>query len=192
MTRPPTTFPTDLTLFAEGLKLSRPTSGDVELLVDACQDPEIVRFTHVPSPYTAEHAQGYVAICEQAARSGTSLGLLARDESGRMLASCGLVSVDWTDRAAEVGYWVAPWARRSKVATRATRAVCQFAFEAAGMQRLTLKAAAINVASNRVAQRLGFTHEGTLRQAMADGSARPSTGARFDVNVWGLLPDDRP
>ena len=191
MTTPPTSFPTDLTLFAEGLKLSRPTANDVDLLVDACQDPDIVRFTHVPSPYTTEHAQDYVAICEQGARSGQSLGLLARDESGRMLASCGLVSVDWTDRAAEVGYWVAPWARQSKVATRATRAVCQFAFESAGIQRLTLKAAAVNVASNRVAQRAGFTHEGTLRMAMADRSTRQEGGTRFDVNIWGLLPEEQ-
>jgi RimJ/RimL family protein N-acetyltransferase len=191
MTMPPTSFPTDLALFAEGLELSRPKASDVELLVYACQDPDIVRFTHVPSPYTTEHAQDYVAICEQAARSGTSLGLLARDRDGRMLASCGPVSVDWTDRAAEVGYWVAPWARRSKVATHAMQAVCQFAFASAGIQRLTLKAAAINVASNRVAQRVGFTHEGTLRKAMADRSTRHTAGARFDVNVWGLLPEER-
>jgi RimJ/RimL family protein N-acetyltransferase len=89
-----------------------------------------------------------------------------------------------------LGYWVAPWARQSKVATRTTRAVCRFAFESAGIQRLTLKTAAINVASNRVAQRIGFTHEGTLHQAMADRSTGPSTGARFDVNIWGLLTEE--
>lgn len=185
-------FPVDLTLPAGGLRLSPPNTDDLDLLVAACQDPDIVRFTKVPSPYTVEHAQGFVESCEQGARDGTSLGLIARDQTGRLFGSCSLVSVDWTDKVAEIGYWVAPWARNRKVATRATRAVSRWAFASAGLERLTLQTAVVNTASNLVARRAGFVHEGTLRKAMIDRDVN-QTGTstlRLDVNVWGLLAEE--
>lgn len=185
-------FPLDLVLHAEGggLVLSRPTEDDVDDLVAACQDPEIVRFTHVPSPYTADHARQYVTLSVDGAVDGTALNLLARDADGRVLASCGMPRVAPADLAGEVGYWVAPWARRQGVATRATRAVCRWAFDQGGFERLRLDAAATNPGSNAVARRLGFTLEGTLRRAAIEGATGQPGGPRMDVNVWGLLPGE--
>lgn len=184
-------FELDLVLPAEGgLRLSRPTEADADQLVEACQDPEIVRFTRVPSPYGHVHARQYVLQSVRGAIAGTALNLLARDDSGRVVASCGLPRVDRADLSAEVGYWVAPWARRQGVATRATRAVCRWAFGPGGFERLHLQAAAANDGSNGVARRLGFTREGTLRQAVIEGATGRPGGARMDVHVWGVLPGE--
>ncbi len=35
-------------------------SSDVDMLVELCRDPEIPRWTLVPSPYTAQHAHEYL------------------------------------------------------------------------------------------------------------------------------------
>lgn len=184
-------FPTDLTLTAEGgLVLSRPVEADVGAITEACQDTDIVRFTRVPSPYTADDARFFVGLSLDGARVGSSLGLLVRDDEGRVLASCGLPRVDWADLAAEVGYWVAPWARGRGVATRATRAVCRWAFDEGGFERLHLHAATINDGSNAVARRVGFTLEGTMRQAAIEGATGRAGSTRMDVNVWGLLPGE--
>jgi RimJ/RimL family protein N-acetyltransferase len=170
-----------------GLYLSLPDDADVPAIVDACQDPEIQRFTRVPSPYRIDDARDFVKSCRVAVDAGSGLGLVVRDGSGCLLGSCGLVAIDWQDGRGKLGYWVAPWARRQGVAARATRAVCRWAFNVAGLERLELETVATNDGSNAVAAGLGFVHEGTLRAAAA--SREPAEGsARLDVNVWGLLP----
>lgn len=184
-------FPLDLALEADGgLRLSRPTEADVDDVVAACQDPEIVRFTRVPSPYRPAHARGFVLQSVQGAIAGTALNMLARDATGRVLAACGLPRVSPADRAGEVGYWVAPWARRRGVATDATRAVCHWAFGPGGLERLRLEAAVDNPGSNAVARRLGFTLEGTQRRAAIEGAGGVPGGRRMDMNLWGLLPGE--
>lgn len=184
-------FDLGLVLEAEGdLVLSRPTEADVEQLVEACQDPEIVRFTRVPSPYTPHHGRDHVLRSVRGAAAGTALNLLGRDADGRVLGSFGMPRVSPSDLAGEIGYWVAPWARRQGVATRATRAVCRWAFEQGGFERLHLEAATTNPGSNGVARRLGFTREGTLRQAAVAGATGRAGRPRWDVNVWGLRPGE--
>lgn len=182
-------LPLDLVLHAEdGLSLSRPTPADLDAITQACQDPDIVRFTRVPWPYTREDAEFFVTMAEDDLRTGTSVNLVVRDAGGTVLGSCGLPRMDERDNRAEVGYWVAPHARGRGVATRAARAVCRWAFDEVGLDRLGLEAATINPGSNGVARTLGFTLEGTCRSAHLEGGTdRPR---RFDMNVWGLLPGE--
>lgn len=183
-----TRFPADLELRAEGgLVLRLPTDGDVEAIAAACQDPDVARFTRVPMPYTVDDARGFVRMATDDAATGTSLDLVVVEDD-RLVGACGLPRVDQRDRSGEVGYWVAAEARGAGVATRATRAVCRWAFDEAGVERLMLEAATINPASNGVARAVGFTLEGTLRQAAIEGGT--DDPARFDMNVWGLLPGE--
>ncbi|NTW40019.1 MAG: GNAT family N-acetyltransferase [Cellulomonadaceae bacterium] len=177
------------TISAEGgLRLTAPVDDDRPDIVAACRDPETQRYTRVPSPYGDADAVGFIHACRAGAEAGSSLGLVVRDTSGRLLGSCGLVDIDWLDGRASLGYWVAPWARGQGVATRAARAVCRWAFSDAHLERVELEAIASNAASNAVAARLGFILEGTLRAAARGrGTDAPS---RLDVNVWGLLPGD--
>ena len=65
----------------------------------------------------------------------------------------------------EVGHiCLAPELQRSVVATEAMFLMMQWAFEA-GYRRYEWKCNALNMASRRAAQRLGFSHEGIFRQA---------------------------
>lgn len=181
-------WPDDLELHAGGgLVLRLPTVDDLEAIAAACQDPAITRFTRVPWPYTVDDARWFVEMAADDAAAGESLSLVVHDDTG-LVGSCGLPRVDRRDRAAEVGYWVAPQARRRGVATRASRAVCRWAFDVAGFERLMLQASTINPGSNGVARSLGFTLEGTLRQAAVEGGT--DVPARLDMNVWGLLPGE--
>ena len=49
-----------VTLTTERLVLHVPDDSDIDAITAACQDPEIPRWTTVPSPYTREHGEGYV------------------------------------------------------------------------------------------------------------------------------------
>jgi RimJ/RimL family protein N-acetyltransferase len=151
----------------------------------ACQDPEIQRWTRVPSPYTREHAREFLT---------ESVPAGWRDDTAYTFAVCDSVTADVlaavglhrnrTDNVAEIGYWVAAWARGHGVATDAVATVCRWGFGAVGLARIDWHAAVGNVGSRRVAERVGFSVEGRLRSRLELG------GVRHDAWVAGLLPDD--
>ena len=104
-----------------------------------------------------------------------------RDDPERHL---GNVSVWFTSRQSkvgEIGYWVRSDESGSGIATEATAHMMQVAFDELGMHRVTLRIAAGNVGSERVAEKLGFTREGLLREELEVG------GTWLDHSIWGLL-----
>src|SRR4051812_2967875 len=85
---------------------------DVPAIVAACNDPEIPRWTELPSPYTDRDAHEYLVRLEPDRRAGRALGFgIADPGHGAILGACGLSRFDWPERKAEIGYWVAREAR---------------------------------------------------------------------------------
>lgn len=169
------------------LRLRPVEEGDVPVVTAICQDPEIQHWTRVPSPYTEDDGRAYHEMSRRALAEGRGVHLLAVDGDDVVLAAVGF-DIDVHDRACEVGYWVAPAARGRGVAVAATRVLLRWALGDLGLGRCTLRAATENAGSNAVARRLGFTLEGTLRQAFLVGPR--DDPRRTDANVWGLLPGE--
>ncbi len=84
-----------------------------------------------------------------------------------------------------VGYWCAPAARGRGVTTRAVRRLCRFALEELGLERLELTTDVENLASQRVAEKVGFRREGVLRSHMPTPD-----GSRRDSALFSLLPGE--
>jgi len=83
-----------------------------------------------------------------------------------LLGQVGLWGIDLSIGSAALSYWVLEAARGKQVAGRAVTAVTQWAFTDCGLQRLEITHAVINSASCRVAEKQGFSLEGTKRKAM--------------------------
>lgn len=100
---------------------------------------------------------------------------------------CGAVRINHIEqenRKASIGYYLGKEHQGQGLATLAVRAVLQFGFERMGLNRVELRCASDNMASQRVAKRLGFAWEGLLRQAeLIDGTY-------LDHFVYGLLRAD--
>jgi RimJ/RimL family protein N-acetyltransferase len=156
---------------------------DIAGLVTACQDPEISRFTRVPLPYGESDARAYLLQRYDAIYTGTSAPFAIVDASdlGRLFGSISLMRLAWQHARAEVGYWLARDARGQGHATRAVRLICEWGFEALGLERIDLLAATENAGSQRVAERAGFTREGVLRSFMR------ARDGRQDMVAFGLL-----
>lgn len=169
------------------LRLRVMSERDVPAVARICRDPEIQHWTRVPSPYDEDDARDYLQFCRSGLEDGSGAHLLALGPDGGVRGAVGM-SFDRHDRAGEAGYWVAAGARRSGVASRATRLLLHWAFRDLGLERCTLHAAVPNEASNAVARTLGFTHEGVLRSAFLVGPR--DARYRADANVWGLLPGE--
>ena len=160
---------------------------DAREVFDACQDPAIQRWTTVPSPYTMADAQAFVGVITPAHwADGTAASFAVKDAtSGRVLASVGLHELNSRDRSAELGFWAAPWARGTGVVTHASRVVCRWAFESGVTDHIRWIAGIGNEASLRVAQKVGFTIDGSLRSRIRLGD-----GTRHDALHGSLLPGE--
>lgn len=108
-------------------------------------------------------------------------------ETGDLLGSVTLHSIDLAQADASIGYWVAAPARGRAVAATAVDAVCRWAFGALDVDRIELCHAAENQASGRVAEKAGFSHEGRLRRSFRYGD-----GHKHDELLWSRLADDPP
>lgn len=178
-----------ITLTTERLVLRPLAPSDADAVHAACQDPEIQRWTEVPSPYTREDAREFV---EETSPNGWrddslyNFGAFTRD-GGRLVGSIGLLRLALLrapERQAELGYWTAKEARGRGYTVEAGEAVARWAFGALGVERLLWFAETGNEGSRAVARKLGFTMEGTLRSALIHG------GTRRDAWAGALLPSD--
>jgi RimJ/RimL family protein N-acetyltransferase len=86
----------------------------------------------------------------------------------------------------EVGVWLSPEVTGRGLVTTAVTAMIDWAFQVRGMHRVEWRCAAGNEPSRKVAQRLGMTLDGTLRQSF------PHNGERHDAEVWSVLAPEWP
>jgi RimJ/RimL family protein N-acetyltransferase len=153
---------------------------DVPALVEACNDPEIPRWIPaIPSPYTVENARAFVR-----GEIQPEVDHLAITMRGAVVGAIG-IGVNAANRRGTIGYWVARPARGHGVCTRALRLLSRWALAELGLQRLELVTDPDNVASQRVAEKVGFRREGVLRSHMShpDGRLRDSV-------MFSLLPGE--
>jgi RimJ/RimL family protein N-acetyltransferase len=156
------------------------TSRDVEALVEICSDPEIPRWTRVPSRYTPEDALAWMAASELELAAGRSIDWLVVDADGEILASVAIQDIKHEHGAAEIGYWVAAPARGRGIATRAVRLVAEWARRELGLRTLEIRAHEDNAASQGVARAAGFVETGETHVPPRDGLAE----GRYVVHTW--------
>jgi ribosomal-protein-serine acetyltransferase len=84
----------------------------------------------------------------------------------------------------EVGVWLAADAQGHGYVTRATAAMLDWALLERGLHRAEWHCVPENLASRRVAERLGLTLEGTLRQSWQH------SGRMWDTEVWAVLANE--
>jgi RimJ/RimL family protein N-acetyltransferase len=160
--------------------------SDLQSLVAACQDPEISRWTRVPRPYRETDGRAYLLQRYDLTFTGRAAPFAIVDASnGGLVGSVSLIRIEWAHQRAEVGYWLARDGRGAGHATRAVRLICAWGFRTLELERVDLIAATGNAASQRVADRAGFTREAVLRSFMRMGSQR------LDMVMFGLLADER-
>ncbi len=176
-------FP-DVVLRTRRLVLRALLEEDVDAIVAAVSDPVTRRWLPLPEPYAREDAMSFVREKAPAARVGGS-GLVRAIEWGGVLAGViDLKRTDWRHRETEIGYWAAPASRAQGVMTEATVALSRWVLADMAFERVVLRIATGNQASIRVAEKAGFTYEGTARKA---GFVH---AGRVDLAVYSLIPDD--
>ncbi|MFM0793633.1 GNAT family N-acetyltransferase [Streptococcus suis] len=107
--------------------------------------------------------------------------------TNQAIGSFALMRIDPTNRVIEVG-WVlfSPQLQRTRQATEAHYLLMNYVFEELGYRRYEWKCDSLNQASQAAAKRLGFTYEGTFRQALV------YKGRNRDTAWFSLLDHEWP
>jgi ribosomal-protein-serine acetyltransferase len=113
-----------------------------------------------------------------ASNSGFSAGIWA---DGCMAGVIGMHHVEWVYRKAEMGYWLAREFQGRGIATAAVRAMTGHALVELELNRMEILCAVGNARSSAIPKRLGFTLEGTLREAQL------LNGRYLDLEVYSML-----
>ena len=165
----------------DGELLLRPwTEDDVDALVAGCNDPEVAHWIPtIPHPYTREDALAFIR-----GEVRPEHQALAIELSGQVVGGIG-IGLNSHEYRATMGYWVAAEARGQGICTRALRLLTRHALEELELQRVDLVTDPDNLASQRVAEKVGFQREGVLRAHL-----RHPDGRIRDSVMFYLLPGE--
>lgn len=144
---------------------------DVDPLVDAVREslPELGRWLPWPHPaYGRLDATRFVrdSIRSWREQRAFDFALRSHNDPVHHLGNISIWHTSRQFRTGEIGYWVRTEASGQGLATEATAAMVALGFGPLGMHRITLRIAVGNAPSVRVAEKLGFIHEGTLREVI--------------------------
>jgi RimJ/RimL family protein N-acetyltransferase len=161
--------------------------ADVPAKFHHFSDAETQRFSWPETrPYTEQDAWDTHRAHEQAWEDGTGaeFACVSPTDEHEVIGGASIYDIELAWARASVGYWVARDARRRGVATHAVLLLARWAFDELGIKRLQLTCGPDNHASQRVAERAGFTREALLRSHL------PFKGGRRDTVVYSLLPHE--
>jgi RimJ/RimL family protein N-acetyltransferase len=142
-------------------------------------DPEVPRWTRLPSPYTKEDALAWIALAESMARHGTAYHLVvAGKDDDAPFGAVGLEVHGRPEPHGEIGYWLAAPARGRGIATRAVRLLAGWTLDTLPIGSIEIHALPANARSQAVANRAGFRPAGTRLE--------PFRGAIEEFDVFAL------
>lgn len=113
---------------------------------------------------TADHTLAYIQRTHANAEANREL-VAAICYEGAIAGVVGIHALDWNNRSGSVGYWLGQAYRGKGLMTRACKAILDYGFTDLALHRIEIRCAPRNIRSCAIPERLGFTYEGTLRDA---------------------------
>ncbi|MBS1891921.1 MAG: GNAT family N-acetyltransferase [Actinobacteria bacterium] len=175
------TLPDQLRLESDRVVLRDWCDGDALALEPACGEWDVCAFTSVPWSYSEAGALEWIERQRRKRAAGTVLALAIQGrEDPHALGNVNLAGLGDGGREAEIGYWLVPEARGRGLAAAAVSLLAEWGFEELGLERIEFAILPENIASQRVAERLGASPEGIReRSHQAEGRA-------WDMTIWSL------
>jgi len=166
----------------DGIELRTIEQADVEFLQEGVNHPAVRQYAggDVPCNRRRYEEERFDPVA-----GGEFVELLVCDGDER-LGDVSLAPIDERRGWANLGVWIHPDRQGRGYATEAARLLVTHGFGELRLHRVSATVAAINDASKRVLEKLGFVHEGTKRDdAFVDGD-------HVDREVYAVLGDEWP
>jgi RimJ/RimL family protein N-acetyltransferase len=174
-------LPFPITLTGNGVTLREWRSEDLDDLIELLDEPDVARWTPMPSPFDVEAGMAYLKRAHQGRTSGQRIQLAITTDGGKPLGEVLLFGVDAGLKEAELGYLVGAPHRRRGLASGALSLLSGYARGTLSLDRLLLRIDPDNAASCAVAQRCGFRLTGEP-PILQEGPYGPSR-----LHTWELV-----
>ncbi|RZS29766.1 RimJ/RimL family protein N-acetyltransferase [Herbihabitans rhizosphaerae] len=168
------------TLRTEHLVLRPWRRDDAPAVLRAYADPD-VRHWHCRSMDDLDESRAWITGQIEAWPTEAGASWAVTDPDDVLLGRVSLRTVDLAEGHAEVGYWVLPEARGRGAAVESTVEITRWSFDELGLHRLWLRHSTRNIASCRVAEKVGYVAEGT------SVSAGPHADGWHDMHNHGIV-----
>ncbi|HEY9024241.1 MAG TPA: GNAT family protein [Burkholderiaceae bacterium] len=180
-------------LETERLILRCPQPGDGAMVNEAVRESLAELGPYMPWAQAAPGLDESEALCRRnqarfRLREDLPYWIFERDAAGgegRYIGGTGLHRIAWDVRRFEIGYWCRTSCQRQGYITEAARSLLRMAFDRLAARRVEVRMDDHNAASWRVAERLGFTLEGILRQDSLTPQGEPRD-TRVYARVRGI------
>jgi ribosomal-protein-serine acetyltransferase len=138
------------------------------------------------SLYAPGDAERWVADSQERWNRGTEyrFAVLEAGAHGRLLGGAGINHLNPVHAVGNLGYWVRASATGRGNASRAARLVARFGLTTGALGRVEILTAVDNLASQRVADKVGATFEGILRDRLL------VRGQRIPARLYSLVRQD--
>ncbi|MBI3897280.1 MAG: GNAT family N-acetyltransferase [Gammaproteobacteria bacterium] len=173
---------------SEAITLRRFTPTDAPHLYTAVRESlrQIGRWLPWCHPdYSIGDSEEWLALCDQQWNRGAEYAFAITDAAGgQLLGSVGINQLNPAHKLGQLGYWVRASRTRHGVASAATKLAASFGFSELHLTRIEIVALIDNLASRRVAEKVGATFECVARNRLV------LRGRPHDAAVYSLVPSD--
>ncbi len=174
-------LPDRLRLIGDGVVLRDWRDEDAPALAPVCGEWNVCAFTSVPWEWSEDAALEWIERQRGKRVAGTVLALaIEAGDDGRALGNVNLTGFDEDVREAAVGYWLTPQARGRGLATAAASLLIDWGMRNLGLERVEFAILPENVASQRVAERVGAVPLGVRERS------HEAEGRWWDMTIWSV------
>ena len=99
----------------------------------------------------------------------------------KIIGSAGLIKIDKNNKSGEIGYWISKDYEGQGIVTKVVKKLIEIGKKKYKLHRIEIQMLVENTRSKAVPERLGFTHEGTMKDVVM------RKGKFHSKEVWGLI-----
>ena len=167
-------------LIGERIYLRPLDEEDLERCMRWINDPEVTRTLSRRFPISRALEREWL-LGQYKSDRHLSLAIVIKD-GNRHIGNCGFNDIDYVNRKAMFGILIGEKDEWGKgYGPEAARLIVDYGFKQLGMHRISLEVYSHNTRAQRAYEKVGFVHEGTLRESYF------RDGHYYDTLVMGIL-----
>lgn len=174
-------------IYGDGIRLRAPEREDIPHFTAWVNDPDVQAgiLRYRPMSIVEEERWFEKMLASPEAEHPLTIEIQRADGSWLAIGNCGFHNIEWRCRSGEVGIIIGEKAFWNQgYGSMAMRMLLKHGFGTLNLHRIYLHVLANNPGAVRVYEKIGFVHEGRLRDDMY------KDGRYIDVLVMSVLRDD--
>lgn len=176
--------PGRMTLEGDRVLLRPLRPSDAEHIYMQARDPEVLRYTLLPTPYRPSDSRRFVRTATSKRWQGKCIAKAIVPKPGKALAGVITLDLNMAHRRGYVGYWLARPYWGKGLAKESLQLMLQLAFQVLGLSKVTSSVMHKNVRSYKLLEGVGFRLEGRQRRQIL------RNGEWYDELHYGLLREE--